>query len=66
MKKGWILFLILLILVGCDRKGEKEKILISDSKKVTIEKNLFENYYHEAEKKIVNMILEEKVGQLFS
>ncbi len=65
MKKGWILFLILLILVGCDRKGEKEKILISDSKKVTIEKNLFENYYHEAEKKIVNMTLEEKVGQLF-
>lgn len=65
MKKGWILFLILLILVGCDRKGEKEKTLISDSKKVTIEKNLFENYYHEAEKKIVNMTLEEKVGQLF-
>ncbi len=65
MKKGWILFLILLLLVGCDRKSEKEKTPISNSKKVTVEKDLFENYYQEAEKKIVNMTLEEKVGQLF-
>lgn len=65
MKKGWILFLILLLLVGCDKKVEKEKKSVSNSEKVIVEKDLFEKYYQEAEKKIVNMTLEEKVGQLF-
>lgn len=66
-KKILLLFVVFVCVVGCTKNLEKKKVPSTQKKetKEELAKELFEDYYPQAQKKVESMTIEEKVGQLF-